>query len=364
MATKGHEMMSGEGCREGNKPAGNIGQQRRPIPLTDQSHDNAPMDSGRRTTNEHESRNSRRLVDKRAPSTSSSVRLSRHGSSTQSEVRRLCFCVDDVGLNPGVVEAVSVLVAMRRVHAISCMVGGQAWRQAAPVVRGFETVKVDVGLHIDLTERPITIRPFKSLRSLVANSYLHRLDLLSIRREICAQMDRFEQTVGRPPSFVDGHQHVHQLPGVSTELLHELTHRYPVAMPWLRSTRVARPSIPALSIRWREAFKPRVIAALGAAGLAFRARRLGLLQNNHLLGVYDFNGGSTRYRSLMEHWLSTASDADLLMCHPGLDRYPDDALAHSRRQEYEILKSVELGIWIDREGIELAPMSVILAAPQ
>lgn len=68
---------------------------------------------------------------------------------------------------------------------------------------------------------------------------MRRLAAVDIRAEIRAQLDTFEQMLGHGPAFVDGHQHVHQLPVVRHELLDELRSRYRDRLPWLRSTRPA-----------------------------------------------------------------------------------------------------------------------------
>ena len=83
-----------------------------------------------------------------------------------------------------------------------------------------------------------------------------RIDTLRLRAEIEAQLDRFEDGVGHGPAHVDGHQHVHQLPGVREVLLSVLAGRYDV-LPWVRSTRACPEA----------GTKARVIEALGERGL-------------------------------------------------------------------------------------------------
>ena len=66
-----------------------------------------------------------------------------------------------------------------------------------------------------------------------------------LRTEIAAQLDTFTQALGRAPAYIDGHQHVHQLPVVRTLLLEEIARRYPAAALWLRSTQSPPPAKPA-----------------------------------------------------------------------------------------------------------------------
>src|SRR5678816_751997 len=151
------------------------------------------------------------------------------------------------------------------------------------------------------------------------------LDAHRVDTEVRAQLDAFEDALGRGPDFVDGHQHVHQLPVVRDALLDELSRRYRSALPWLRSTRAAhgwpRPSASA----WRDAAKARVVAALGGPGLAKRARLRGFAQNRRLCGVYDFSADEERFLTRLDGWLEACRTGDLLMCHPSGTRDGDDA---------------------------------------
>jgi predicted glycoside hydrolase/deacetylase ChbG (UPF0249 family) len=262
------------------------------------------------------------------------------------------MAVDDFGLHAGINEAALHLAAMGRVHAIGCMVGGKAWAAGARLIHTTPPGRVDLGLHLDLTETPLGARGPVSLKALIGDSLLRRLDRRSIREEIGAQIERFEQAVGQPPAYVDGHQHVHQLPMVRDELIAELGVRYGGRRPWIRSTR--RPRLPGAQ------FKPWVIELLGAHGLESLARRSGYFQNRHLLGVYDFEGGTQRYGRILDDWLVAARDGDLLMCHPSMADAADDALSAARRSEFEVLSGVGLEVTLLRERITLMPMSTIL----
>ncbi len=277
-------------------------------------------------------------------------------------MHRLCLCVDDFGLHGGIDTAALRLVEMHRVHAISCLVGGKTWVESSRSLRLFSPERLDIGLHLDLTEVPLLGASRRSLRALIVGSHLRLLDRRSIRAEIRAQLDAFEQAMGQAPAFVDGHQHVHQLPVVRRELLAELTARSPVVAPWLRSTRAPRARHPA-SMASPGRVKPWVIERLGAAGLASAASRLGYPQNRHLLGVYDFRGGRDRYRDLLAGWLRIADDGDLLMCHPSLPSNDVDALMSARVAEFDILTSAGFEADLSAVNVQLGPMSQMLTPP-
>lgn len=214
---------------------------------------------------------------------------------------------------------------------------------------------IDIGLHLDFTEAPLLPRSRRRLPHLIAASLLRRLDAAQLRAEIRAQLDAFEQALGQAPAFVDGHQHVHQLPVVRGALLDELLGRYRGRPLWLRSTR------PAAGLR-TSTTKARIIDLLGSKAMDASARRMGFAQNRGLLGVYDFAGGPDRYRSLLAAWLRSARHADLLMCHAGLPA-PEahEPLASARQAEFEMLASLEFGAMLDDVGVALRPMSLILA---
>lgn len=280
-----------------------------------------------------------------------------HAAAEHSGWRRLCICVDDFGLHGGINRAALALAEAGRVHAVSAMVGGPAWAEGAAALRRADAARLDVGLHLDLTECPLQPALRRPLRSLIASAYLRRLDADALRAEVRLQLDAFEQAMGRPPAYVDGHQHVHQLPVVREVLLAELLRR-DGPRPWLRATR--GPRAPGAHPDAATRFKAAVIECLGAAGLRVLARREGLAQNAHLLGVYDFRGGAPRYRRLLAGWLRAACNGDLLMCHAGL---PDargaaaDPLEAARSAEFEVLSSADLPRLLADLGIRLGPLA-------
>ena len=260
--------------------------------------------------------------------------------------RRLVVCVDDFGLKPAINRAAIELAQAGVVTAISCMSEGPAWADGARALADCAD-RVDVGLHLNLSEgysglgmaRPDG-RPawHRSLGAVVLCAYLGQLKPAVIEREIACQLDAFERHWGQGPDFVDGHQHVHQLPGVRELLLAQLHQRYRQRLPWLRHT-----GGPGEGVRRPWAFKPALIEALGAAGLQRQARALGLRQNRTLLGVHGFDADETAYVQLLERWFEQARDGDELMCHPAVAVAAGepiqliDGIAKSREVEFRVL---------------------------
>ena len=271
-------------------------------------------------------------------------------------------------MHAGVNDAALRLADKGRVQAIGCMVGGEAWRgEWLARLRSLDRGAVDIGLHLDLTERPLLPGTGGSLAALAARAWLHRLDPNAVRTEIRAQLDAFGQAIGAAPAFVDGHRHVHQFAVVRQILLAEITSRYSAQLPWLRSTRAPRDAGAWRAGGWPTQFKARVIEALGSAATVSMATQFGLRHNRCLLGVYDFQGGADRYRALLAGWIASAGDADLLMCHAAGPTHSDaasDALIAARRAEFEVLDSAALDALLNEAGLQLAPMSRILARPR
>jgi predicted glycoside hydrolase/deacetylase ChbG (UPF0249 family) len=183
-----------------------------------------------------------------------------------------------------------------------------------------------------------------SLPAWLARSALGRIDTVRLRREIESQLERFEAGVGHAPSHVDGHQHVHQLPGVREVLLSVLAGRYAV-LPWIRSTRMPQAG--------GESAKAQLIQALGERGLRELCQMTRIAQNGHLLGVYGFHGGVDRYIALLTRWLHCARDGDLLMCHPS--RGDNAPFAAVRRCEFEVLSGPAFEALVRLCGVQLTP---------
>ncbi len=269
----------------------------------------------------------------------------------------VCLCVDDFGLHAAINDAVLALQQQGRVGATSAMVDGSAWVEGARALQAIPPQQLDVGLHLDLTELTTDAAyvPRRPLRSLWQDSYLGRLDAQALRAEITRQLDAFESALGRAPAYVDGHQHVHQLPQVREALLQVLAERFANVhcRPWLRDTRPGG----GLSAGLGNAFKAAVIAGLGRASLQQQARALGFAGNRRLLGVYGFSGDAHHYQQLLTAWLQSARDGDLIMCHPASGAVPGDAIATARCIEFQVLASEWLGSLLERLPVSLGPMS-------
>lgn len=284
----------------------------------------------------------------------------RASSGAPIQHRRIALCIDDFGLHAGINGAALELARLGRVTAIACMVGAPQWRAGCTALARLDAGALDIGLHLDFTEAPLATASRQPLTALLLRAYTTLLNRRRVREEIEAQLGAFEEALGRTPDFVDGHQHVHQLPVIRNELLDALARRSAARPPWLRrTTRFQGRSLgPPQTLGQR--LKPHLIEALGAAALTRLAARQGLGQNAHLLGVHDFSADTARYRTLLRAWLAHAQDGDLLMCHASQPTSASDPLLPARLAEYQVLSDASLPELLSVAGVSLQAMSTIL----
>lgn len=235
---------------------------------------------------------------------------------------------DDYGLSPGVSAGILALARAGRLSGTGAMTSSPFWAAAGPRLAdmppGFQ-----VGVHFTLTGALSPLGPMPLLapdQRLPALRHLLRLSLtggLTARhgREIAAelerQLDRFEAVLGRPPAYLDGHQHVHVLPGIRGPVLEVLTRRYPAGTIWLRDCTAPLPDLLARRVAMGKAG---FIAGL-SAGMAAAAAARGIPSNAGFSGIYDFRGN---FADTMQHFLRRARPGLLIMVHPAL---PDAELA-------------------------------------
>ncbi|MEO6032044.1 MAG: ChbG/HpnK family deacetylase [Burkholderiaceae bacterium] len=273
--------------------------------------------------------------------------------------RVLALCADDFGLTPGISAGIAQLARAQRLTAISCITNSPHWEKAAARLEGLPAT-VEVGLHFNLTEgAPLSHHLRKrwprssSLVGLILRAHLGLLPRRALSSEAHAQLAAFIGARGGPPQFIDGHQHVHHLPGVRALILDMAEHLQP--LPALRSTaRVLGPGF---------AFKRLVIERSGGRALGRALALRALAHNPVLLGVYDF--ADTDYRGLVQRWLAgIPPEGALLFCHPGeasgTGRDPIDA---ARERELAYLESSAFTHDLAAAGVTLGRVWRTVAPP-
>lgn len=263
--------------------------------------------------------------------------------------RQISICADDFGMAPAVDEAILKLAQARRLTGTSCLVDGDSFVQNAPALRQSTLQK---GLHLNFTEFASQAGVYAMpLKQVIIRSLLHRLDSQKVKDSVARQLDRFEEVMGQGPDYIDGHQHVHQLPMIREALLAEMERRYAASMPWLRYTGAQRL---ATGFAFKDRFKAQIIAGLGSRDLLRLARAKGATLNSSFTGVYDFQGGKERYSALVKAWLAVMQHGDSMMCHPSLSSVQDDPVGLQRQAEYEVLAGDEMQQWLDQYSLRIA----------
>lgn len=265
--------------------------------------------------------------------------------------RPLVVCADDFGLRVGISQGIVGLAQAGRVTAISCVANGDSWWPCAPLL-GALPPAVSIGLHINLTEGHPLSRDLAAvwprlpgLPRLIAAAHARLLPMEALRSEVQAQWQAFVLATGAEPRHVDGHQHVHHLPGIRALVLEAVLAGRPA--PLLRNT--ADLPGPGFAVkRW-------LIRHTGARQLHREMLLHGVAHNASLVGVHDFREND--HGVCMRRWLAALpAQGGWLFCHPalaGFDRHLDP-LRRAREREYTYLGS-------DAFLQDLADADVVLA---
>jgi predicted glycoside hydrolase/deacetylase ChbG (UPF0249 family) len=239
--------------------------------------------------------------------------------------RSFVLCADDFAMTEGVSRSILELLAAGRLSATGAMTNRPHWPLMAGELAAFSG-KADLGLHLNLTcAAPLAAMPIVAPSgSLPKLGEFAPLALRSgaARAEIAAEIDRqldaFEQHLGRVPDFVDGHQHVHVLPGVRRAVLDALARRYPAGSVYLRD-----PTDSIAAIRARGVAVGKALTVTGLAlGLRRAAARRGIPTNRGFSGFSPFDAGRD-FAADLAAFLIGPGPAHLVMCHPG---HVDDEL--------------------------------------
>lgn len=270
----------------------------------------------------------------------------------------ITLCADDYGLAPGVSHAIRTLIDHGRLQATGCMTGSPFWPEAAVALKPLED-RADIGLHLTLTDqRPLGPMPdlapegiLPPLPVLLKHALLRTLDHGEIAAELTRQFDAFEAHFGRPPDFLDGHHHIHQLPVIGDVVL-DLWRRRMAGRGWVRCCVEPRTAIMARRVNPLRAL---VIAELGH-GFRRKLKVHGVPHNLSFRGVYDFSD-RIDFAELFRRFTDRPGPRALMMVHPGLvdeALQAADTLTHRREDEFRFLGSDQCALSLASRGIGLA----------
>lgn len=272
--------------------------------------------------------------------------------------RHIILCADDYGLAPGVSGAICDLVGRGCLNAVSVMVVSPHFNgAAATALLGAAAGRAAIGLHVTLTApfapaapdfKPLRDGAFPPLAAMVRRAYLRALspDLLMV--EMARQCEVFAAAFGRPPDFLDGHQHIQLFPQIREAFLRVAKQAAPHA--WVRQCGQAAPL--------RRRFADRKALLLDALSHRFRklAATHGLRSNPAFAGTYAFRADAA-YAALFARFLDRLPEGGVIMCHPGkvdAELRRVDPLTDLREREYAFFRSDAFPRLLAERGVALA----------
>jgi predicted glycoside hydrolase/deacetylase ChbG (UPF0249 family) len=275
-------------------------------------------------------------------------------------LRRIWLCADDYGISPGVNDGIRELVLRGCINATSVMV-------AAPYFNEDEAAALDtlnsgkkraaLGLHVTLTApfKPLSVNfmpsregQFLPLNNMLRAAAIRRLRSDALVIEIATQLRKFIDAFGRPPDFLDGHQHVHLFPQVRDAFLQVVARGAPDA--WVRQCGRSRASRRATD---RKALTLDILSV----GFRRKAKRMGVPTNPAFAGTYAFNANAN-FAKIFPRFLSGLPNGGLIMCHPGrVDTQLKalDSLTTLREHELAFFSSNAFPKVLAEYGVALAP---------
>jgi chitin disaccharide deacetylase len=257
---------------------------------------------------------------------------------------QVILCADDYAISDGVSAGIEELAEAGRLSAISCMVTFPEWAKLAARL-GRLRGRIAVGLHLNLTVGPpLGAMPFlapdevfPAIGSMIGKSARGAIDFGEVERETARQLDAFAQATGFAPDFLDGHQHVHALPGVRKGVLTALAGR---------AILVRDPSDTLTRIVCRKMFAKKAMSVSALAfGFGKAARAAGFTASDGFSGFSEFDPASPYAREL-EAAFTACGPRHLTMCHPG---HADTVLA--ARDGVTVRREQELAVLMAAEGL-------------
>jgi predicted glycoside hydrolase/deacetylase ChbG (UPF0249 family) len=279
--------------------------------------------------------------------------------SAPAAPRHIWLCADDYGISIAVNEGIRELVLRNRINATSVMVVAPSFTRAESTALAILTAgvrQVGIGLHVTLTApfKPLTTDygplrdgAFLPLKQTLRAALFRQLKPQKIALEVGAQIKAFITAFGRPPDFIDGHQHVHIFPQVREGVITAARQLAPNA--WLRHCGSA--------LSFGKLFSDRkgLLIDYLSGGLKRRANAFGLKINPAFAGTYDFNAAPD-FAALFPGFLQGLPEGGVVMCHPGhvddeLRRL--DTLTDMREKEYAFFTSDAFPAILARENVTL-----------
>jgi hypothetical protein len=252
----------------------------------------------------------------------------------------IILCADDFAMTAGISDGIAELADTDRISATSAITTLPSWTEQGKRL-GRLRERIAIGLHVNLTMgaplgRMPTFAPsgrFPRIGQILGSGLTRQLDAEEVAAEVLRQIDRFEEGTGYAPDFIDGHQHVHVLPGVRAGFVDALLQRFQQDRPLVRDPY----DYPVTVVSRGGAVGKALALSVLAVGFGAGVRRAGFPTNHGFAGVSSFDSSAPYARELMNAFRNPGP-RHLVMCHPG---YPDaeleglDDVRERRRDELQ-----------------------------
>jgi chitin disaccharide deacetylase len=290
-------------------------------------------------------------------------------------VKNLIVNADDLGWTEGVNRGIAEAHRSGIVTSASLLANGVAFASGAELAR--TTPGLGVGVHLNLTDGPSTAQPelvatllndkgaFEGgPEALLLRIAKRDLTLIEVEQEWEAQIEKVKEA-GIKPTHLDGHKHVHMLPGLF-EIALRLAKRYSIGA--IRVAHEASSLRAALSAGHERHTAVVIKQGVQARGLKLLARdareqaqHAGISTADYFCGIAQ-TGELTR-EGVMRLLRNLPDGTTELMCHPG---YADAELQStatrlqgSRQTELQILTDVEIRNLVASQGIRLIDYELV-----
>ena len=290
-------------------------------------------------------------------------------------LKLLIVNADDLGWAEGVNRGIAEAHARGIVTSASMLANGAAFESAAKMARA--TPGLGVGVHLNLSDGP-PIAAAANVKNLVdengnfsggPENLLLRIARRTLQKdevecEWSAQIQKIKDA-GIAPTHLDGHKHVHMLPGLFEIALRLAKHhgigavRVAHEASSLRSALGGAEKHPATVLK--QGVQARGLKLLGRDARAL-AERSGIATADYFCGIAQ-TGELTRegVAKLLQNLPPGVTE---MMCHPGfmdetLEKSPT-RLQDSRRLEVEILTDTGIRNLVAEQGIRLIDYAFVI----
>ena len=242
----------------------------------------------------------------------------------------LFTCIDDYGLGKLHNKAIRNIIRTGLISGVTTFVGkNDSSSEAAKLLPVANNANCQIGLHLDFLEffpfidKPSFISSDKFCALFILFNLLGLTNKNEISESIKKQIKIFKDIFKRPPDFIDGHYHLHQISSVRKILIDVLQKEK--FNGWLRTTNMGYLKN---NFNIIDSFKIAYLKKIGnESSLAF----LNHFKTNSGFGGYCELGSSNNYASKLRNELSSISSSSLFMLHPGSSEDVYQIDSHSPR---------------------------------